>query len=732
VSTATPIKTIVQRLNAKKVGEHQWQAKCPCHDDEKASLSVSIGDNGTPVLYCHAGCNNNEIIAKLGFKWSDFYASQNGTSRPAESKPKRAPKVYATPEEAAQSFARWKQGTVETLYKWSDDWRRVRIQVGNDKTFAEITRNGDGWILKGPQKPHPLYRIRQVPADDVVYITEGEKSTDAGWSIDLPCVTSGGTSSASAADWSPLAGRRVCILPDHDEPGEKYAHAVADKLLKLTPPAEIRIVRLPDLDDGEDLYEFVHEHRDSHIADDIRAEIEGLFQQAKPERPPQGYNRTDLGNAERLVHEHGESLRYTDATGWLVWTGTHWERDTADAVEKFAKDTVRGMYLEAARTEDRENRRRLAEWALRCEARRRIGDMVALARSDPAVRINADVLDADSWLLNVQNGTLDLKTGELRQHDRADLITKCCPVIYEPIACAPRFDAFLQEIMDGNEEMVEFLQRAVGHSLTGDTSERCLFLLWGTGRNGKSTFLHVMREMLGGYALHARAETILAKRGDSVPCDLARLKGARLATFTEVDEGRRMFVARVKEMTAGCDVITARFMRQNEFTFMPEFKPWIATNHKPTIHDDSDAIWDRLYTVPFTVRVPDDRIDKRLPEKLLGELPGILRWAVEGCLAWQEAGGLLPPDKVRAANAAYRTEMDTFAQWLDERCTIGLETLQARGGELWKDYKAWSEEMNVRAMSARRFGGRLTERFRKEVAGGGFRTYFGVGLRSEA
>lgn len=701
----------LERVWQEKSG--QYMARCPCHPDDHQSLAVSRGDDDRVLVRCLAGCETEKVVKTLDLTMSDLF-NGNGNGRATTSKRQ----IVATYD--------YLDAQGELLFQ------TVRYEP---KDFRQRRPDGHGgWIWDLKDVPRVLYRLRElIDADPAewVLIVEGEKDADRLGSLGLVATTCpmGAGKWSKLADDSALDGRRVAIIPDKDDGGREHARDVAARLHGRA--HEVRIVELPG--NGKDASDWVD-------AGGTREQLRELIQRAKPfdsqavARPgaSQGFNRTDMGNAERLAHEQAEDLRYTDAHGWLVWSGTHWERDSTDAVEKLAKGTVRGMYAEAARIEDRDDRRRLAEWATRCEARKRITDMIALAKSDPAIRINADDLDTDPWLLNVQNGRIDLRDGELRQHDREDLITRVCPVDYDPGATAPRWAAFLDEIMDSDGEMIAFLQRAVGHSLTGDTSERCLFLLWGTGRNGKSTFLRIIREMLDGYALHARAETILAKRGDAVPCDLARLKGARLVTFSEVDEGRRMFVSRVKEMTGGTDPITARFMRQNEFTFLPEFKPWIATNHRPTIHDDSDAIWDRLFTIPFVVRVADDRIDKRLPEKLLGELPGVLRWAVEGCLGWQAARGLLPPEKVIAANTAYRTEMDTFAQWLDERCVLGLDTMQARGGELWKDYKTWCDDLNVRPMGSRKFGERLTERFRKEVADGGFRTYYGVGLRAEA
>ncbi len=735
-----PIERVLAQLTlVRREREGQWQARCPAHDDRTPSLSVGIGRDGKVLLDCKAGCTYDAVKRAAGLTDADLFPEQIGrestpSGAAARGNGKRSVRVYATAQEAAQSFAEWKKGTVEAVYEWSADWRRVRVRLAKGKTFGEITRNGDGWILRGPRKPHALYRVGELPGVGTLYVAEGEKACDAGWSIGLPCVTSGCDKSANSADWTLLGGRSVAILPDHDQPGMKYARAVAQKLLALNPPAAVKIVQLPGLDDGGDLHDFVHEHRDSHDADDIRAEIEALAKAATPATLEPGrpnFNLTDLGNAERLVHEHGEDLRYTDSHGWLVWTGSHWEVDTRDAVRRFAKATVRGMYADASRLEDANERRRLATFALRCEAKRAVEAMVDLAKPEPAVRIQAEDLDTDPWLLNVLNGTLDLRTGELRRHDRADLITRRCPVEYRPGARAPRWDAFLSEIMDGDNEMIGFLQRAIGHSLTGDTSERCLFLLYGGGLNGKSTLLHIVREMLGAYAMHARAETVLTRKGNNIRCDLARLKGARFVTITELEEGRRLNVAQTKELVGGTDLITARFLHKNEFSFRPELKPWIATNHKPVIPDATDSIWDRLYAVPFEVRIPEDRVDKELPAKLLAELPGVLRWAMEGCAAWQAAGGLEPPEKVRAAKGKYRVEMDTLAQWLDERCIVGLDTLQARGGDLWKDYKAWCDDSNLRPMSTRKLSERLTEHFRKETAGGGYRTYFGIGLRAE-
>lgn len=394
-----------------------------------------------------------------------------------------------------------------------------------------------------------------------------------------------------------------------------------------------------------------------------------------PVRPRETRRRTDYGNAERLVDHHGHSLRYCHAwKQWLWWDGRRWQADATAAVERCAKDTVRRIYTEAAAvTGDddaaQELRKSLSKWAASSESAGRIRAMIDLAASEPGIPVTPDELDADPWLLNCQNGVLDLRTGELRPHDRALLLTKLAPVVYDPTATAPTWDAFLSRIMGSNPALIAFLRRAVGYSLTGDVSERVLFLLHGTGANGKSTLLEIIRALMGDYATRTPTETLMLQRGDSGPRnDIARLKGARFVSASESDDGRRLAESLVKDLTGG-DTITARYLYSELFEYRPEFKLFLATNHKPEIRGTDPAIWDRLRLVPFGVRIPEGERDRHLAAKLRAELPGILAWAVRGCREWQ-AHGLQSPAEVTRATAQYRADMDDLAGWLAECCTV--------------------------------------------------------------
>jgi putative DNA primase/helicase len=436
------------------------------------------------------------------------------------------------------------------------------------------------------------------------------------------------------------------------------------------------------------------------------------------------FNRTDVGNAKRLIHRHGHNLRYCWLwSKWLVWDGRRWIRDDSGEVFRLAKDTVANIYREAAVAPDDETRKALAGHAMRSEAGARIKEMVDLARSD--VPIMPDELDADPWLLNTRSGTVDLRTGKLREHRREDLITKIAPVEYRPDADAPVWAAFLDRVQP-NEEMRAFLQRSTGYSATGDTSEQCLFINHGVGANGKSTFQEALAAALGDYAMRAPTEMLMAKRAGGVPNDVARLKGSRFVAASETEEGRRLAESLIKDLT-GQDTITARFMRAEWFDFAPTHKLWLSTNHKPEIRGTDVAIWRRIRLIPWTVTIPPTEQDKKLPAKLRDELPGILAWIVRGCLQWQRKG-LQAPDEVRKATVEYRAEMDVLAGFLSDCCELEGD-LWDYSKDLYDSYKRWCEDNGERTESKRRFGERLRERGFARDKGGSRGAHLWRGLR---
>jgi putative DNA primase/helicase len=441
--------------------------------------------------------------------------------------------------------------------------------------------------------------------------------------------------------------------------------------------------------------------------------------------PPERFNLTDLGNAERFVARHGRDVRYCYPWAkWLVWTGARWERDEAGKVHRLAKETVRSIYGEAAAAEDEDRRKALAQHATRSEAESKIRAMLELAKSE--VPVSPDELDADPWLLNAPNGTVDLRTGELRAHRREDLLTKMVGTDYDPEAPAAAWGAFLERVLPG-EDLRTYVQRSVGNSATGDTSEQVMFINHGVGANGKSTFQEVVSATLGDYAMRTPTETLLAKRVGGVPNDVARLKGARFVAASETEEGRRLAESLVKDLT-GQDTISARYMRAEWFDFKPTHKLWLSTNHKPEIRGTDNAIWRRIRLIPWSVTIPPAQRDHKLSEKLCAELPGILAWIVQGCLAWRREG-LRAPNEVRQATREYKAEMDLLAGFLDDCCVVHRNA-EVGATDLYNAYKGWAETSGERVETQRKFGTRLAERgFAKEKIGGLVR-WFGIGLPS--
>lgn len=439
------------------------------------------------------------------------------------------------------------------------------------------------------------------------------------------------------------------------------------------------------------------------------------------------YNCTDCGNAKRLVARYGNVIRYCYAwKKWIVWNGKVWTVDNDGQILRLAKDTVKHVYLESPQFSDENRRKSIAMWAVQSESEHRIKAMVSLAHSEPGIPIAPDQFDVNPYLLNCPNGTLDLKTGELRPHNANDSISKILPFEYYQEARCEEWLKFLERIMGGNYDLIRFLQRSVGYCLTGDTSEQCLFLLHGAGANGKSTFITILNLLLGDYAQTANFETFLVKSQERVNNDIARMQGKRLISAIEAEGERRLSEVLVKQLTGG-DVVTARFLYGEFFEFQPQFKIVLACNHKPIIKGTDHAIWRRIKLIPFSITIPENERDKKLIEKLKAELPGILAWAVKGCLEWQREG-LCEPEEVKRATNGYQTEMDVLQAFIADCCVVNQD-IKAKSCILYAAYKKWCEENNESVLPNAQFGRRLGEKgFTSQKSNGNW--WKGIGVKS--
>jgi putative DNA primase/helicase len=423
----------------------------------------------------------------------------------------------------------------------------------------------------------------------------------------------------------------------------------------------------------------------------------------------QSLRLTDLGNSERFVTLHGGDVLYDHKSGkWFLWNGRHWEKDEEGRVVELGKETVRGIYGEAESAGTSYERRDLARHAILSESRTRINNMLELAKTAPGVSITPDRLDTDRYLLNLVNGTYDLHADHLRPHSSEDHITKITEVSFDPAAQAPEWERFIRKIFNDDVELIRFLQRCVGYSLTGDVSEQCLFFAYGTGKNGKTVFFEVLKLIFGDYWQKAPAEMLMLRKNEGIPNDVARLQGARFVVASEIQEGRWLNEAKLKDLTGG-DTITARYLHQEFFQFSPTHKLWIFGNHKPNIRGTDDGIWRRIMLIPFAVTISEN---ERIPMSELiatmrGELPGILNWALDGYRDYLKRG-LSPPELVRAATDTYREEMDLIGEFIEERCLVtdGAAVLVK---DMYAAYGKWCIDRNEYPLKLRQFNERIRE-----------------------
>lgn len=426
-----------------------------------------------------------------------------------------------------------------------------------------------------------------------------------------------------------------------------------------------------------------------------------------------GFALTDLGNGQRLVSMFGDRVRFCKAYGdWLIYDGKRWNIDDLLEIEKMSQAIPAQVKFEMPATPSEEVQNAYRDWATKSQSKERLEAAVKTARS--MVPVTPKQLDPDPWMLNVQNGTLDLKTGDFRAHDSRDQITKISNVSYVPGAQCPTWDRFILEIMKNDEGLAAYLRRSIGYAITGVIREHAFFFLYGTGRNGKTTFLNTILNILGDYSNTIDAEFLLSQNLVQHPTWLTDLEGRRFICADETDDDRRLAEAQVKKLTGG-NMIRARRMHEDFYTFKPSHHLFFAANHKPEIRGTDPAIWRRVKIIPFEVSfdtaIPGGRKpDLDLESKLMAEAPGILNWMLRGCRDWQE-NGLDEPPTVQSAVTDYRQEMDTLGSYVEERCIIDLtDSERVKANILYGDYCSWCETAKIRPVSIRKFGAMLSDK----------------------
>ena len=688
---AVTASDLASKLNAKQTRDGEWLARCPAHDDKRASLHITE-KGGKLLVHCFAGCTFEAILKAAAF-------AKGGGCRTA------VPVVDSDEHESVLDIDEIRrmfkmrfpgnivavdhsERRIVAMYEDTDEKGELLYQAVrfHPKGFRQRRPDGtDGWIWNLQGVTPVLYRLPEVLKAKLVYIVEGEKDVATLESLGRTATTNSG---GAASKWRPefsaaLSGKHIVIIPDNDEPGRKHADAVA-RSVHDAGAAWVKVVTLPTGKDVTDwmesggtkerLYELVKATAHYHPSAITISEA--------PAKGNTSFPLTDLGNAERLVAGHGKDFRWCDAFKcFFIWDGIQWRRDESQQIVTMAKRTVRDTYKQAADIADDKLRTILMTHARATESRQRIEAMIALSRPDVAV--SPDAFDSDPCLLTVANGTLDLRTGVLREHRREDLCTKLVGVAYDPEAKCPRWLRFLDEVFEPHPDLIPFIQRAIGYSLTGDVREECFFLLTGSGRNGKGTLLYVIQKILCEFAGTADFTTFTVRRDSGMRDDIAHMRGRRFVVAQESNEGAALAESVIKWLTGG-DRVRARKLYENSTEFDPTFKIWLATNYKPEVRGTDAAIWSRIKTVPFDVSF-EGREDKSLKKELLREAPGIMAWAVRGCMRWQKTG-LGFPRSVVEATQEYRADSDQVGRFVAERC-VKSPNGRARAAALYEAYR---------------------------------------------
>lgn len=435
---------------------------------------------------------------------------------------------------------------------------------------------------------------------------------------------------------------------------------------------------------------------------------------AKNER----FSHTELGNAEWFAHEYKGKVLHSKQYGWLIWNGKKWEIDDTNKVELYATKLFKS--LSAFHSDDEDEAKAAMKWAHASQSRRVITNSLLLTIA--LLPVKPEELDANKYLLNCQNGVIDLKTGTLLPHESHHLMTKIADVGYEKDADAPNWKKFLETILvdekgNTNHDLIRYVQKLMGYSMSGDITDQSMYFLYGGGKNGKSTFINTIKDILGDYARQTNKETFIFKENNGgANSDVARLAGSRFVSAIESNEGEKLDESIIKQITGG-EAVIARFMHKDYFEFSPEFKVFFTTNHKPIVKGTDEGIWRRIKLVPFLAFIPEDKRDLTLPVKLKEEASGILNWMVEGCMMWQREG-LAPPQQIQKSGDEYRNEMDLLLPFILESCNINpLSEVSLK--DLYAEYKFFCQDSGDYELKKRSFIREIENRGYKKENGTG-------------
>lgn len=728
VKNQISLDQLLGKLDGVKKSGSYFMARCPCHDDENCSLQIQRFDSGVIYVKCWTGCAGDAIAEKLGIKANckdtafAYHPESSAKARKAVTGDEDLFTTNITPKDLA---AHVKLPLFDLFFEYGirQDSVGVQIPYKDAKGLSACTRlrtalkakDGSRWYQSKDGKdriiPYGLWMLEDFKKRKrkALFIVEGESDCWTLWhngfaALGIPGATlTKKLTLEMVKDWDTLY-----LWQEPDKGGDAFVTGLYERLKDVGYTGKILVISSPKFKDPNELWKSRPEPREFKESMGIivkeGADVEKCL--SVPQVQP-----TELKFAFALTRKFGGELRYSShLKGWLAWDGKHWQTE-ADylAVRKLIefldlyKDQVKKL-------PNQERREKILGELKKCETNARINAILSLAANLAPIRVaNVEEFDADRWLFNCQNGTIDLRTGELLPHDPRHLITHLSPVTYDPSLNWRDAKVFCRslDLWWGKQEgLAEYMQQAVGCSLTG-MPLKVLFFLWGPGDNGKSTFVNLIRYLLSTYGRGIRVESLLQKDNSSaIPNDIAALRGARFVNSSEIPSGRSLNEALVKDLT-GTDVLTARFLHHEFFKFSPQYKLWMSGNHKPKVTDGETAIWNRIRLIPFTQPIPAEKRDVNIEQKLQDEAPFILKWAVEGCLRWL-AEGWSEPECVRVATLKYRAENDSVSAFLSEKVVDGEKVQKS---QLYSAYFDWCRDNELETLKKNSFSSVLMDNF---------------------
>lgn len=684
-----------------------WLGQCPAHDDQTASLSIGVGREGRILLKCFAGCDVRAITNALNLTVSQLLPTTT---------PKPLPRQVATYD-----------------YTSADGKLLYQVVRFEPKDFRQRQPSVSGawdWHMKGVQRIP--YRLNEVKGRATIYVVEGEKDADTLWALGCPATTNvGGAGKWRSSDSQALVGVGVtkCVLiPDNDGPGRKHM-AEVELSLKSVGIAVVR-VNLEEVRIKGDVSLWLAQ---GHTIQELEARVSKTpfvvprgftpADETPAENDPHGalrWAQTQLGAAEAFVDRCKDQLRWDHLRErWLVWNCHHWRPDATREVERLNVDHLRKWQHESLDIRDKAQREFMLKFVTSYESRGHFDAMMKFAKSLDGVKSDGHEWDDGTWLLGCPNGVIDLKTGTLRDGSQADYITRQIGTLYDPSALAPAWESFLLEVFDDDLDVVHYVQMALGYSLSGSMSEQCFFMLVGQGSNGKSTFLSAMESVWGDYAYTTSMATFTVSNNSDNDFNIAELNGPRVILASETKTDCRINEQLIKNFTGG-ERINAQRKHGHPFVYRPVGKIWIGLNQQPTVKDDSIGFWRRVRVINFPRAFTGSAAKLHLLDTLRAEAPGILAWAVRGCLAWQQQGFTVPK-AVWQAGQDYQDTEDPLREFVLE--CLDLDDPQAEEGlaSVYESYTNFSVKMGTppRFVPSRKsFGRSLSRRFAKRESNG--------------